>query len=321
MAKVCIIVLNWNGKEDTRKCLESLAGLEADILIVDNGSEDGSQELFKTKFPSYPLIETNHNLGYAGGNNVGLEYALKQKYEYILLLNNDTIVDPQIVEAFLEGFREYPSAGILGGKIYLMDEPIRIDHFGGMWNRRKMEFDFFGWREEDLGQFTKSIPLDYVCGAAVMIKKEVLEKIGLFDPRFFLFWEEADLCFRARNAGYEVRTCPDAKLWHKVSASFVGGKPHASYFVHRNRLLWVERNFNGIVRTFALFRIIGSQLLFFNCLKAVRSMQLLLQIVSKKETRRNRERIIRYNAVLSGTWDYLTRRFGSGRSKNFINCL
>lgn len=321
MSNLATIVLNWNNKEDTKRCLQSLQGISTDVIIVDNGSTDGSQELFREEFPDHVLLETGHNLGYAGGNNVGLSYALKQKYEYVFILNNDTVVDSHIIGAFLDGFEKYPDAGILGGKILMMDEPNKLDHFGGNWNNRKMEFDFYGWRENDNGQFETSVELDYVCGAGVMIKREVLEKVGLFDPRFFLFWEEADFCFRARKAGYEVRTCPEAKLWHKVSASFVGGKPHASYFAHRNRLLWIERNFKGFGKTFSLIRIVSSQLLFFTSLKLFRKLQLLLQVASKKDSTRNRERILRYHAALTGTWDYLFRRFGAGRSKNFINCL
>ena len=153
-----------------------------------------------------------------------------------------------------------------------------------------------------------------------MIKREVFEKIGLFDPRYFLFWEESDLCLRAKKEGFEVRTCPKAKVWHKVSASFMG-KPHAAYFLHRHRLLWIERNLQGSKRLLALVKLISASFIFFYRKKTVRSLQLLLQKCTKKETKRNRERIVRYNAALCGTWDYLFRKFGPGRSKKFMNCL
>jgi len=287
--KVAIIVLNWNGKEDTTKCLQSIQKLTyrgAEIIIVDNGSTDGSQDHFRTHFPHFTLIETGENLGYAGGNNVGLTYALNRPFEYFFILNNDTIVDSSIVEAFLEGFNQYPNVGILGAKIYLMNEPGRFDHFGGNWNAKRLEFNYVGYREvDDQKTWEQPQELDYVCGAGIMIRRAVFETIGLFDPRFFLFWEETDFCFRARRAGFGVMFQPKALIWHKVSASFKGGKPLSTYFYWRNRLLWIERNFKGPKRIFYLSKLIGKNL-----------FRLYL-------TRRN-------NAALLGINDYLMRRFG-----------
>jgi GT2 family glycosyltransferase len=307
MFKIGIIVLNWNGKEDTTKCLKSLQNLTypaVEIIIVDNGSTDGSQEHFRTHFPHFTLIETGENLGYAGGNNAGLKLALKRPLEYFFILNNDTIVDPGIVEAFLEGFKQYPDAGILGSKIYLMNEPGRFDHFGGNWNAKRLEFNYVGYREvDDQKTWEEPQELDYVCGAGIMIRRAVFETIGLFDPRFFLFWEETDFCFRARRAGFRVMNQPKAILWHKVSASFKGGKPLATYFYWRNRLLWIERNFDGPRRLYYLSKLIGKNLCRFY----------LSRLLKGKENTRN-------NAALLGINDYLMRRFGQGRSKNFMNC-
>ncbi|NGX37381.1 MAG: N-acetylglucosaminyl-diphospho-decaprenol L-rhamnosyltransferase [Chlamydiae bacterium] len=317
MIKVGLIVLNWNGLADTEKCLESLQHLEGvEIVVVDNGSTDGSQEALRGKCT---LIETGQNLGFAGGNNVGIEYGLKQGFDFFLILNNDTVVDPNIVQAFLEGFEAHPKAGILGAKIYLMAEPNRFDHFGGMWNKKTLAFDYVGYRELDKGDWEESQRLDYVCGAALMVRREVFEKVGLFDPRFFLFWEEADLCFRARRAGFEVMSCPKAKIWHKVSASFTG-KAHGAYFYWRNHLLWIERNFKGSKRVYYLARLLGGKLFFFYAQKSVRTLQLIMQRVTGRDTTRNRERIVRTNAAVCGMHDYLFRRFKAGRSKNFMNC-
>ncbi len=322
--KVAIVVLNWNGKQDSEKCLSSLEKLtypHVEIIIVDNGSTDGSQELFRERFPNCTLLETGHNLGYAGGNNVGISYALKQGFDFFFVLNNDTVVDPQIVEAFLEGFESEPKAGILGGKIYLMDEPDRFDHFGGKWNKKTLSFDYVGYKElDDKRRWEEPLHLDYVCGAGIMIRRSVFESIGLLEPRFFLFWEETDFCFQARKAGFFVMTCPRAKLWHKVSASFTGGKPHAAYFFWRNRLLWIERNFSGVRRLFYLTKLIGFNLCSLYGMKSVRSTQKLLQELMGKDSARNKERLIRYDAALFGIQDYLLRRFNEGRSKNFMNC-
>ncbi|MDN3507044.1 MAG: glycosyltransferase family 2 protein [Simkaniaceae bacterium] len=314
MSKVGVIVLNWNGREDTSQCLLSLQELTSpvEVYLVDNGSTDGSLELFKKDFPHFRLIENGFNLGYAGGNNVGIELALKEGCEFIFILNNDTVVDVGIIEAFLESFKR-ESVGILGARIYRMDDPKRLDHIGGLWNGRKMDFDYVGYKAKD-----EDIPgeLDYVCGAAIMVRREVFEKVGLFDPRFFLFWEEADFCMRARKAGFLVEHCRSAKVWHKISASFTGGKPHAAYFLWRNRLLWIERNFSGRKKFIYFARLLGGKYPVFFFSKQLRRLQALFQ----KDPTRNRERIIRLNAAIVGMQDYLTKRFYSGRSKKFMNC-
>jgi len=318
MSKVAVIVLNWNGKEDTRKCLLSLQELSypVEVFIVDNGSSDGSLELFKNEFAHFRLIETGFNLGYAGGNNVGIELALKEGFDFVFILNNDTVVDPKIIESFLKGFSN-PHVGILGGRIFRMDEPKILDHIGGRWNGRKMDFDYVGYRAKDVNLEGE---LDYVCGAAIMVRREVFEKIGLFDPRFFLFWEEADFCYRARRAGFLVEHCKTAKLWHKISASFTGGKPHAAYFLWRNRLLWIERNFSSKQKMFYFVRLLGGKYPAFFFSKQLRTLQSLFQKCLGKNSLRNQERIVRLNAALVGMQDYLTRRFYSGRSKKFMNC-
>ena len=320
--RVAIIVLNWNGKEDTEKCLDSLEKItfpNKEILLIDNGSTDGSQEFFRMEFPDIRLIETKCNLGYAGGNNVGLEIGLKEEFDFFFVLNNDTVVDPKIVKAFLAGFSD-KGIGILGGKIYRMDDPKRLDHLGGRWNRKKIDFDYVGYREMDGEEWTSPLELDYVTGAAMMIRREVLEKVGLFDPRFFLFWEESDLCFRARRAGFLVKTCPEAKVWHKISASFTGGKPHAAYFLWRNRLLWIERNFSLPLRFYYFFRLLGGRFPQFFLLKYMRKIQFLFQKARGKDTERNQIRIAQLDAKLSGMQDYFLRRFRAGRSKNFMTC-
>lgn len=318
MFSVAIVILNWNGKGDTVKCLESLKNLsypKVEIFLIDNGSTDGSVELFKKEFPKIRLIETGANLGFAGGNNVGIKIALKEGYDYLFLLNNDTVVDPDIIERFLEGFTEL-NVGILGAKIYRMDDPKRLDHLGGIWDGKKIDFKHIGYRALDGKEWDEALPLDYVCAAAVMIRREVFEKVGVFDERFFLFWEEADLCQRAKQTGFIVKTCPKAKVWHKISASFTGGKPHGAYFVWRNRLLWLEKNTMGFARFFFFSRLLGFQLPRLILLREMRRMQKLIQ----KNPTRNQERIIRLDAAIFGMWDYVRGRFGPGSSNKFINC-
>ncbi len=186
------------------------------------------------------MIETGKTLGYAGGNNVGIDYALKQGADLVLLLNNDTIVDRHFITALLNSSQDHQNIGIFGAYPIRMTDPEKIDHLGGRWNSATATFDLIG-----LGAsrgFKTQQPLDYVCGCSILIRKQVFEKIGLLEPTFFLFWEEADLCMRAKKAGFGIEICYEAQLLHKISASFVGGTPHKTYFWWRGRFLWMERN-------------------------------------------------------------------------------
>lgn len=250
------------------------------------------------------LIETKKNLGFAEGNNVGIRYALEQGAEIFLLLNNDTVVDPDIVNAFSIALIQHPEVGIWGAKNYLFDSPTQLDHLGGIWNKKTGNFDLIGYRENGEGwQLTHD--LDYVCGCSLLIKKEVIDAIGLLEPRFFLIWEEADFCNRAKKAGFSIRSCLEAKIWHKVSASF-SGKPHTSYFWWRNRLLWIERNCARPERWRLRWAVIAPEVLKLTKLFLLKALQNWIKPTDKRVAEQKR-----YRAALCGVRDYLLRRFGN----------
>ncbi|NGX39529.1 MAG: N-acetylglucosaminyl-diphospho-decaprenol L-rhamnosyltransferase [Chlamydiae bacterium] len=319
-AKIGVIVLNWNGKEDTSACIVSLqkSSFPMEIVIVDNGSTDDSVEHFRSVFPSCTLIETHANLGFAGGNNVGIAHCLEKGHDFVLLLNNDTVVAPDFIEAFVEGFKAHPQAGILGSKIYLMEEPKRFDHFGGFWRRGRVDFEYVGYRMIDDGK-SWEVPkeIDYVCGASMMVRREVFEKIGQLDERFFLYCEETDFCFRARRNGFAVMTCPKAKVWHKVSASFQGNKSKAAYFQWRNRLLWIERNFRGLERMGYFICLFGIHLPALYLNRILSQVKIGLKILTGRDPSHSREIARRRTAAISGFYDYIARRFGEGTSRKF----
>jgi GT2 family glycosyltransferase len=300
--KIYIIILNWNGREDTLQCLGSLEEVTTphEVVIVDNGSTDGSVEAFSKAFPKVHLIETGENLGYAEGNNVGIRHALEKEADYIFVLNNDTMVKKDILEKFLE--RDVP---IQGGKALMMDDSSIIDHLGGNWNVEEGCFELVG-EGAPASEWANPLSLDYVCGVAIFAKAEVFKNVGLFDPRFFLFWEEADWCFRAKEKGYLSQSCPEAILFHKKSASFTGGKPHTCYFWWRNRLLWVEKNCSPENQKVLKKKILK---------KSVHTLKLLclksLQLPFSKKTENRHQRLRNYRALLAGVRDYHLRRFGN----------
>lgn len=300
--KIIVIVLNWNGKEDTLQCLGSLEDLTTphEVVVVDNGSIDGSVEEISIAFPKAHIIETGKNLGYAEGNNVGIRYALEQGANYILILNNDTIV----ARTFLAGFL-LRDVAVQGGKPHLMDEPFLIDILGANWNPKTGLFDPVGKRAP-AENWTTPLVLDHVLGAALFVKREVFEKIGLFDSRFFLNFEEIDWCFRARREGYPSQICPEAVYFHKKSASFIGGKPHRYYYFWRNRLLWIEKNCSAAEKKY--FRRAS----LFDFMKLLKNYFLipLHPALRKNENWRHWQRT--HRAALVGIKDYYLRRFGEG---------
>ncbi len=313
--KLTVVILNWNGKCDTIACLDSLQKSEApfDIVVVDNGSEDNSAAAISKRFPGVMVLETGQNLGYAGGNNIGIASALKQGSDLVLLLNNDTIVDRQFIASLLKAAEESRAVGIFGAYPLRFSEPEKLDHLGGKWNGLTASFDLVG-----LGAskgFRTHETLDYVCGCSILVRKEVFETVGLLEPTFFLFWEEADFCMRAKKAGFGIEVCYEAELLHKVSASFIGGSPHKTYFWWRGRFLWMERNCSNKEKKRLCQTIVLPQLRHLSKLRVIKSIQfLLLTLLRKKNLSQKKTKLLQYRAALEGYRDYRKASFGSGPS-------
>ena len=316
MPRICIILLNWNGKKDTLECLQSLTKVDYSpfsTIVVDKGSTDDSIVAIRSAFPQIPVLETGENLGFAGGNNIGIQWALSKPFEWILLLNNDTIVDPAFLKAYMETAKKIPQAKILGAKILRYSDPERIDHLGGRWNLREAKFESLasGLLDTPIIEY-RAEKVDYVCGASLLMHKSVPNTIGLLETRFFLFWEETDFCFRANRVGLEVWTAPEAKVWHKVSASFIGGKPHSYYFWWRSRLLWLERNLPSDERKDVMSRIIRPELI-----KILRhyflklAQQLLSRLLFLPQNIERIRKVRRLRAGLTGAFHYYLSRFGN----------
>ncbi len=245
---ISIVVLNWNAAEDTLACLNSLAALtypNFKVIVVDNGSTDDSLARLRRCNASYPLrlLETGSNMGFAGGNNYGTRYALEHGADFVLVLNNDTTVAPDLLECLLAAAQRLPDAGVFSARILYFDEPQRVWFDGARWNPSCLQLEWPGKDAEEDTLDTTDHDTDYACGAALFFRSEVARQIGLLDESFFLVWEEVDWCFRTRKAGWRNIVVPAAKVWHKIGVSFGGeSSPLRTYFSIRNELLWFSRH-------------------------------------------------------------------------------
>jgi GT2 family glycosyltransferase len=244
LPRVAVIVLNWNGGQDTLDCLASLRQMDYpcfDVLVVDNSSTDGSIEAIRESFPEVSLIETGANLGFTGGNNVGMRHALDRGVDYVLLLNNDTEVAVDLLTCLVDAVEAEPGVGVAGPLIYYYDQPAIVWSAGGAVDRRRGQTRMVGLGEPDSGQYG-STPreVDFVSGCALLTRRSVLEQIGLLDERFFAYYEEVEWCLRARRAGYRIINVPGAKVWHKISPKQRASSPMVHYYMTRNRLLFLS---------------------------------------------------------------------------------
>ncbi len=314
---IAIIVLNYNGKEDTLECLKSLSRLDYPyykVYVVDNGSKDDSISAIRLQFPDITLIENKNNLGFAEGNNIGIRYALTEGAQAFLILNNDTVVKSDLLNAFVKAHAENPQAGILGATLYRFDHPDTLDHLGGTWNPSTCNFDLIGLQTKIL-PFKTVTPMDYICGAGMYIPAETFRIIGLFEKDFFLLWEDADLCFRAQRAGFLVVTCPEAIIWHKGSASF-SGKPHSTYFFWRSRLLWIKRNIKPSERRRLYINYLLPELFKLARRSLIKHCEYkLLHLLTRKDLTAKKKYLDRSTAALQGAKDYFLSNFGPYQTK------
>jgi hypothetical protein len=249
--KVSIIILNWNGLDDTIECLDSLKKItypDYRVVLVDNGSKGKDVQALRERFGDYiHIIENDKNYGFAEGNNIGIRYALDSlKPDYILLLNNDMVVAPDFLNELVEVAEKDASIGIAGPKIYYYDQPNRLQSAGGKISWWSGITSLIGCGEIDKGQFDHANDVDWVIGGGLLIKRQALERIGLLYWPYFAYFEEADWCTQCKKAGYRVVYVPGAKVWHKGAATTarIGGM--RLYYMTRNRFLFMKRNATGL---------------------------------------------------------------------------
>jgi GT2 family glycosyltransferase len=255
MQKLTTVIVNWNGKEDTIRCLNSLKKIIIppsyifSVLVIDNGSIDGSVSAIQTLHPWVEIYETGHNLGFTGGNNVGIKKAIKNGSDYVWLLNNDTFTDKNAL-SFLFHFTS-DDIGIVGSKIYFAPHhEFHKDRYfvkelgkviwyaGGIIDWNNMYASHKGVDQVDHGQFTNAEQTPFITGCSMCISRKLIEKIGYFDEKYYLYLEDLDYCIRAKNAGFTLLIDPKSVIWH-INAGSAGGSGSElqEYYMTRNRML------------------------------------------------------------------------------------
>ncbi|OGO06380.1 MAG: hypothetical protein A2Y73_07915 [Chloroflexi bacterium RBG_13_56_8] len=288
-------ILNWNQKDMTCECLASLAGLDYpcyQIVVVDNGSEGDEASAIRAQFPSVTVLENEANLGFAEGNNVAVRHALEQGADYVFLLNNDTVVEPQMLRQLIKVAESDDRIGIVGPKIYYWDEPETIWSAGGILQSRARPI-MRGLDEPDKGQYDQLAEVDWITGCALLIKSSAIRQIGLIDARYFIYYEESDWCYRVQRAGYKLFYVPQARMWHKIQPGRQSYSPRHVYLMTRNRLLFLRNTGAGPLTI--LYTIL---------------VENLRTVAAWSLWKRHRERRPLRKAMLRGVWDFFRGKFG-----------
>ena len=245
--KVSIITLTWNSYEVTRDCLLTLKKLDYpnfEIIVVDNGSTDGSQEKLDRDFPEVRHLRNTSNLGFSGGNNVAIRDALARDTDYLLLLNNDTIVSPSFLRELVEVAEGDSRIGLLSPKIYYFEPPDKIWYAGGVRKPLRGLPKNLGLHQRDDGDNSATRETTFCTGCALLIKAAVVRQIGLLDEVFFLGFEDADWSVRASQAGFKGVYVPAAVIWHRdgyATRKNLGWAGRDYHFI-RNRILFARKH-------------------------------------------------------------------------------
>lgn len=254
-AKIATIVVNWNLKEETLHCLQSLESINLPsnyghrVIVVDNGSGDGSKKCIARQFPEFEIISLSSNVGFGTACNQAISWVMNDtSCEYVFLLNNDAFAHPNVLSELIQVAEGNPEAGIFGPKVYYQDRPRTIWYAGARKRWGVLSPTDTGRGEVDSGQFNILREVDYVFGAAMFIRRSVFEQIGLFDEMFFIYLEDMDFCLRAQEAGFSLLFVPQACVWHKGSASTASNAGMREYHLVRSAVYFAKKH-----TMFALF--------------------------------------------------------------------
>ncbi len=239
---VHVVILNWNGLHDTLECLSSLITQDYPsvvIHVIDNGSDENEPEIIRQHYPEVNVIELPQNFGFCGGNNVGIRQAIDRGADYVMILNNDTIVPPTLIQDLVETMKSLSDVGAISPLILQYPDKEKIWFAGSIW-----EPETAGFRHLLSGHSRKEVNsvdpylTQYACGCCLLVSASVLQAIGLMDEKYFAYYDEADWCSRMSKLGLNCYVVPNATLYHKISRS----TPSiiATYLMSRNRLIWMR---------------------------------------------------------------------------------
>ena len=260
---ISIITINYNGLKDTCALIESIPFKEdVEVIVVDNASQQDEASIIQNKYPQVKVIRSENNLGFAGGNNLGIKDA---KGNYIFLVNNDTVFKEFNLQPLIDRLESSPKIGVVCPKIRFAwgNNPLQFTGYTPL-SKITVRNQAIGFGEEDKDQYDTPHSTPYAHGAAMLIKREAIEKVGLMPECFFLYYEELDWSMMFTRAGYEIWYEPACTIYHKESQSTGQNSPLRTYYITRNRLLLVKRNWRGIYKYLAY--------LYLTCLVVPRDM-------------------------------------------------
>ncbi len=289
-----IIVLSNKRKDDTFACISSL--LKSDysnlkIILLDYELPGNTAQIIHQRHPQVQIIPLTENLGYAGNNNIGIRAAMEQGAEWLLILNDDTILDPSCLSSLVQVGESDSEIGIVGPMVYHFEEPDVIQSAGGSFDRYWYGFHL-GMNETDQGQFPEPREVEWISGCAILVRRELIENVGALDADYFLYWEELEWCIRAAQAGWRIFHVPHAKLWHKGVNRNYQPRPYVTYYMTRNYL-------RTLAKHKAPFWIQGIAII--NILRTLVSWSVKPRWSGKQDHR---------NAMWKGILDYVQHRSG-----------
>ena len=296
--ELSIITINYNGLKDTCALIETIPfNDKMEVIIVDNASKNDEATVIENKYPHVKVIRSDKNLGFAGGNNLGIRAA---QGKYLFFLNNDTILRPQTsdLKHLIDRLESSPTIGIVCPKICFAWGSNLIQYAGyTSLSKITVRNQAIGFGEEDKGQYNTPHPTPYAHGAAMLTKREAIEKVGLIPECFFLYYEEFDWSMMFTNAGYQIWYEPACIVYHKESQATGQNSPLRTYYITRNRFLLVKRNWKGISKYISYIYLI--------CIVALRD---LLKNAIKGQS-------VHVKATIQGLSDFIYSRFSNLNSQ------
>ena len=254
--KLSIITINYNGYKDTCALIDSIPfNDDMEVIVVDNASHQNEATAIQNKYPQIKIIRSDKNLGFAGGNNLGIKAA---RGKYLFLINNDTLFKSFNVQALIDRLESAPKVGVVCPKIRFTwdNSPIQYAGYTPL-SKITVRNKAIGFGEEDREQYDTPHPTPYAHGAAMILKREVIEKVGLMPECFFLYYEELDWSMMITRAGYDIWYDPACTIYHKESQTTGQNSPLRTYYITRNRLLLVKRNWKGCSKYLSYIYLIG----------------------------------------------------------------